>query len=378
MSFVLMTIQNIARSTKDRIQEQLHKALVDCISIHETQIIIKTQHSAHLSLHDIFVSIPPEVLVADLAALRKDIFARYISRILKGKAKVIANDSKLVIRDNETLDYISPLLTLFIFLHEQLLPYLPVPHRGDFAASFYIPLSDLIQSELLIPFIPSHVHELPPYLALVRAAIDLETQLVNMGFYIDIEHRIQTWGENVQSHYERKRRAELLDKARVIILTDLQPSVHIEVEALSSVVAKPDGIDESKEEGSDDTGNWGFDDEEKPQANGNNVKDTIEKSEEEGEDGWGFDDDLPKEEEPEVESDPWGDDWGVPPADDSEVPKLPEPTPAKGEKTPTSSKVKESYLVSHAAMAIATLAREILDEGITLMCSRRVFPSCLW
>jgi centromere/kinetochore protein ZW10 len=235
-----------------------------------------------------------------------------------------------------------------------------VPHRGDFAASFYIPLSEIIQSKILLALIPSNSADLASYLALVREAIDFEVKLVNMGFFLGVEHRIQAWGNNVQSHYEKKRRAELLDKARIIILTDLQAPVHIEVEVPLSTL--PDNGEEEvvKAVAADEEVNWDFDNEEE-KASGH-----AEKEEEEpAEDGWGFDIDLPKDDEQNEESnDPWGVEWEDPPA------PLKEPLAEKVVKTPTSSRPRESYLVSHAAMSIATLARDILNEGFALMRSR--------
>jgi centromere/kinetochore protein ZW10 len=259
--------------------------------------------------------------------------------------------------------YFPSLSNLFSFLHERLLPYLPVPHRGDFAASFYIPLSEIVQSKILLALIPSNIADLAPYLALVREAIDFEAKLVNMGFFLGVEHRMRVWGDNVQSHYEKKRRAELLDKARIIILTDLQPPVHIEVEVPLSTL-----LDNSEEEvvkaiAADEEVNWDFDNEEETtKANGHAEKE----DEEPVEDGWGFDDDLPKDDEQKDENnDPWGIEWEDPPA-----PLKRESLAEKAAKTPTSARPRESYLVSHVATSIAALAREILNEGFTLMRSR--------
>jgi centromere/kinetochore protein ZW10 len=370
------------------VQEQLFNALVECLSLTDSQFSIHPQYRSFL-LSDILMSVPNEVLSTTLTTIRKEILARYVDRALRERIQLIpTGDDTLAVQSLPGSDCFSSLLSIFAFIHDRLLPSLPNAQRKPFASSFYVGLSEAVQTLLLAPSIPDNVNGLAQYLVLIRTAIDFELQVIKMGFFSGVEHRIQAWGDRAQSHYEKKRRATLVDKARLIILTDNYAPTRVTLNTSTEAVTEE--AKQAPREELEEEVNWDFDDEEgnKTQENGHRSKQETtelpsEEPEEEGGDGWDFEDDaMDGESAKEDPSDPWGVEW-----DDGALQAPKEICPV-AETTPTFSseptagqslqtaagvpknpllKPPETYLVSHAAILVAELADQILDEAMALL-----------
>jgi protein transport protein DSL1/ZW10 len=370
----------------------LLKALVECLSITDSRFSVHPQYRTFL-LSDILISVPNDVLSTTLTTVRKEILTRYVQRALRERIQLIPVDKyALEVQSSPSSDCFPTLLNTFTFIHDRLLPSLPDAYQSPFAASFYVGISEAIQTHLLVPSIPDSVDGLAQYLTIIRTAINFESQVIKMGFFTGVEHRIQVWGDGAQSHYEKKRRATLVDNARLIILTDNRVPTRVALAASAGVITKEEQNEPSTEKPEEEV-DWDFDDEDnsKPQENGHTSKqETSEVPSEEPDeevDGWGFEDDhdepVDKAAAEGQPNDPWGVEW-----DDGAVQEPKErrqvaetkaslsyespagqsfQTAASAPKIPLPKPPSESYLVSHAAIAVAELAGQILDEALGLL-----------
>lgn len=174
---------------------------------------------------------------------------------------------------------------------------------------------------------------LPPFLELVQQAVEFEEKYI-VGILEGDNRTIKEWADGVAGHYERKRRIQILENARNLIVNSKSTEkFHVEIE-LSVEAGLGLGITETNAvpvQGSngDETVEakaWNFDDEDEGPAA-------------EEENGWGFDDDIepespisdtsspaqdaPDPETPDPEPDPadaWGwneDDDDLPPPEDA-------------------------------------------------------------
>jgi hypothetical protein len=290
-------------------------------------------------------------------------------------------------------------------------------------------MSEEIQTKLLPAFIPIIALQIPVFLKLIREAAEFEQGAVEMGFFAGMERRIETWGERAQSHYEKKRRAQLIDDVRTVILTDLAPPVTLDTEVIKEIAVTTTPVDSSSskaeaapppasapapsvpnvEPAPEEEVNWDFDEDEiEPQSTKgqppesdsktNDTQNEMEVEKEPEEDGWGFEDEesVDQPQEPQIESkpeqrgsDPWGDAWDDAPIESPKPqsqPAAPVQPPyastpslssqsyqsAKSTVTMTSVKVRETYLVSHAVTVVAQISTNAFNEGMALLNSRSV------
>lgn len=372
-------------------QEQLLKALVECISLTDGHFSIHPQYHS-FTLHDIFMSVPKDVLATTLTTIRKEVLARYVNRAIQDGIQLVpTRNTVLKVEPPRSSNCFPALVNLFTFIHERLLPSLPATNRNSFAASFYAGLTEAIQTQLLATSIPENIDGISGYLTRIQAAKSFEIQVVGMGFFSGAEHRIKAWGDGAQSHYEKKRRATLVDKARLIVLTDNHSPIRVMLERLNEAVPEETLVAEMPKE----EVNWDFDDDEGDKASRNRPEPKEEAPleepgniEQEGEeDGWGFDDDeeMPDEvvtkKDPEESHDPWGVEWDDAPTGAARpMPTESKPsfssqsttsqsfqTAASAPKSLLPRKISEGYMVSHAAVAVADLAGQILDEALALL-----------
>lgn len=258
-----------------------------------------------------------------------------------------------------------------------------------------------LTTHLLTPAIPSSLSQLPAFLTLVKDVVQLEREVSDMGFMAGKERRIFEWSQGARGHYERKRRAELIEKARFLVLQPSRGSVRIEVgvevrgaevvdltkeQTNDKPVEKPEPEPGLEVEEGPATWNFDEDDEKKEETK-------AEQNEDGDRDGWGFEDDGEADAAPTSstdvnDDDPWAQNWNDP--NEVKPPSLPPTQPAisamqKGEpsasiqKTPKPTR-KESYLVSQVATALALTAGDVLREGSDLLDSRWVTLTlpCHW
>lgn len=102
------------------------------------------------------------------------------------------------------------------------------------------------------------------------------------------EREIKSWADGIVGHYERKRRVELLEKARAIILREEAEDSTFRVDVVTTIPSPvPPTTAQADRAASPEEEAWGFDGEAEPSS----AADA---------DGWGFEDDVPVEEAPAV------------------------------------------------------------------------------
>lgn len=221
--------------------------------------------------------------------------------------------------EHNPLSRIDHLAKVLEFLRDHLFPFLP--QSATFALSLCKPITAAILNQLLIPSLPSTLHALPKFLKLVQKAVDFERDYIG-GLLGDdsLEKEVKTWADGVGAHYERKRRVDLLERARDIVTREVGDKDYFSV-AVVVIEDTPEEPEEKAENGiapapepipAVEEDAWGF--EEEPTAP------TNEKAVAE-ENGWDFDDEV--EPEPEVSVDP-------PPAEGSKTPTEEDPSDAWG------------------------------------------------
>ena len=339
---------------------------------------------------------PEDTLSTNLTSLRKDILSHILDPlILENLSASLEQPSTLVLTPAQTRQPLPSIRTLFNFICTELLPHLPIAHLASFASSFYVPLTTSLTTHLLTPAVPDSLSRLPAFLTFTEDVVQLEREVSDTGFVAGKEKRVFEWSQGARGHYERKRRAELLEKARLLVLQPSRGSVRIEVELEiqgAEVVDLTEGraVDGKVEEKPQpepepqievDTTAWDFDEGIDDEKRG---KTEAEQNEDRDGDGWGFEDDGEADAGPTSSisvdnDDPWTQEWNDP----NEV-KPPSPPPPKQPATPAEQKGqppppvqgkvrkmrKESYLVSQVATALASIAEDVLQEGSELLDSR--------
>ena len=193
-----------------------------------------------ISLHEIFSSLSPTSLSERLAVLRRDIITHFIEFALTQPLSITRarntdplsmsieyrlelfpappNLASLVSR----LDNLSEILE---FLNIHLFATIPPSQRITFLKSFSKPLTSGILNDLLVPALPASLSGLPEYLELLERAVKFEgddltrilfspTSGVFASTEIRPENEIKNWAHGIVSHYQKKRRVDILDQAR--------------------------------------------------------------------------------------------------------------------------------------------------------------------
>ena len=183
------------------------------------------------------------------------------------------------------LDNLSEILQ---FLNAHLFGAIPPLQRSAFLKSFSKPLTSGILNHLLIPALPTSLSGLPDYLQLLHRAVIFESEDLTRILLcpdsaasatdLSPENEIKNWVEGIVSHYQRKRRVDILDQARRMFTdpsSDWQVTFQVEwsipsptAGVPSSAVGHPPATatngtpgdtKEAEIEAVDDEG-WGFDD----------------------------------------------------------------------------------------------------------------------
>ena len=321
--------------------------------------------------------------------------------------------------------------TVLSFLSDHLFPHLP--STATFPITLSRPLSHALLDKLLKPSLPSSQSDLPAFLKLVQHAVKFENDFIRGVLGDDSGSQdIKTWADSAGHHYERKRRIELLERARAVITReDDGSSFRAEVSVAqdepvngtsTSVIAPP--------EPPTDDSNWGFDDDVEAEGDGWGLDDEMDAEplaeeptqgaspesepvsvEEDADDPWGLGDEgdgaAADDGDASTDSSAWDDPWGdapeptpapkatkaatrleklsnkgkikdTTPAVQSPVPAPPPPStpappalaPVQQEPPPTKRQVeKESYLVSERVKELFWLVEDTLRESSDLASS---------
>jgi centromere/kinetochore protein ZW10 len=278
------------------------------------------QSTTVLNLSSILSSLSETSLSTHLAVLRRDINAYYIDHLLSHPTSLthsFAKDSSGI--SSQTLSFLpSPstvedlplrlknMASVLDFLDVHLFAALPPSLATSFKKTLCKSVTTALLQQFLVILLPSSLVALPPYLHLVAQAKELEEKyVVNMLGQDPRDLEIKSWADAVSSHYERKRRAQILEDARQMILRqDDGSQIRIEVDLPPAPPPKSAPATQSSGSGSEGTGDvsddaWGLEGEESEDTN-----DVVSAAEEE--DAWGFDDapTEPQHSTPEVPQEP--------------------------------------------------------------------------
>ncbi|KAG7445004.1 uncharacterized protein BT62DRAFT_951320 [Guyanagaster necrorhizus] len=439
-SDVLVDLKNKFRSAKARIEDQLGEAYTRIISVSPESLIVRPsvqvrQAETVLKLSHLLSSLSEQALVNYLNILRRDLMTNYVDRILREDISIIVSANEISCVHSSGKNKIDGLSNVLSFLSTHLFLFLPQHQQVQFPQSLCKPLSLSVLNNLLMPALPSSFNQLPPFIDLVRCAVEFEAKFI-IGILGGDQHDnlIHSWAEGVAGHYERRRRLQILDASRVLIMSPrnkygvLTMEVELQTESRQPTVV-PVQADDSAPAGDEDA--WGFDNREEKartesdieglESNGNGWEfdDEIDMEEDDGKQGngdneddpgdaWGWnDEDQSSEALPEETA--WDDPWGDMPTDDP-APPVPSvashgaaDTSAKAmskcnegangnsrmssqktaarvvphklpEKRPPKLTLTETYLVSGQVMEILKIVEDILNEGAELAASN-IFPS---
>ncbi|KZP01463.1 hypothetical protein CALVIDRAFT_551874 [Calocera viscosa TUFC12733] len=254
------------RATDDNIQEQLGKAYHSGVHVNVSSKVttIQVQQTVKLpvwvkplQLSAIVSAMRGGTVAAIASSLRKDIMARLVGPILISYASISINGDALSINSgNEEIGNVLPNL-------ERVLTFLQKNIPAAIMATLHLDVSSSILKHLLVPSLPQSLPALPPFLGLLRQAVQLEQKF-------DDVYDIKEWADDVGLHYERARRQALLDHARTIVLDG--DKVYFEVEDLTespksvldsvALESTPSArvAGSTADEGEDDESTWDFED----------------------------------------------------------------------------------------------------------------------
>ncbi|KAH9975969.1 hypothetical protein BGW80DRAFT_1295582 [Lactifluus volemus] len=261
------------RTARDRVEEQLTDAYSRSVVLSRDELttrrsVLVRDSTTVLTLSSILSSLSATSLSDHLALLRRDVNTYYIHRLLTQPTSLSPSSSK------DSSGILSDTLS-----------FLPSPSASEDLSTRLKNLTSVLDfldahlftalpsSHVAISLLPSSLAALPPYLHLVTEAEELEEKyIVGLLGQDPRDHEVKTWTDAVSSHYERKRRAQILENARQLILrgVDIPPPA-------------PPGS--SGSEGAADVSDdaWGLEGEES-----GGTDDLVSAVEEE--DAWGFDD----------------------------------------------------------------------------------------
>ena len=340
--------------------------------------VLVQKSSKVVSLPEILSSLSPTSLSERLTILRRDITTNFIEFALTQPLLITRerstdpspasidhklelspappNSATLVSR----LDNLSEILEFF---NANLFDAIPSSQRAAFLKSFSKPLTSGILNHLLIPALPTSLSGLPKYLELLERAVKFEsndlTRIlfgvvpgISSGTEVNPENEIRGWAQGIASHYQKKRRVDILDQARRMF-TDVSSDWHetFQVEWVASVKPSLSANDSMLLE-STATSKPSSSADHPPLAatNGTNAVSRDVEIEQVDDEGWGFDDNgegaegealshqevkVPPGDRSSSFADPAeevdGDAWGWNDEED------PEPTPVPGPDTPGES-----------------------------------------
>jgi centromere/kinetochore protein ZW10 len=223
-----------------------------------------------LDLASIFSSCSTTSLSEHLAVLRRDIDAYYIRHLLSQAASLthsFAKDASGVSSHKLSLLFPSSasedlsmrlenLLSLLDFLDTHLFTILPSPHATNFKKTLCKPVTSALQ-QFLMSLLPSSLSAMPLYLRQVKQAETLEEMYVIGVLGQDPRNReVKTWTDSISSHYERNRRAHILEGARQTILRgDGRAQIRVEVD-LPNATPPPSSTQATQGSGSGSEGAW--------------------------------------------------------------------------------------------------------------------------
>jgi centromere/kinetochore protein ZW10 len=108
------------------------------------------------------------------------------------------------------------LSSILNFLFNNFLRHLPSEEAAQFKRSLIKSVVNNALNHLLVPSLPSSFGLLPSFLKVLKRAVAFEED--DISGLLGKEWSIKSWSDGVAGHYERRRRIDILEKARVEIL----------------------------------------------------------------------------------------------------------------------------------------------------------------
>ncbi|KAH9014198.1 Centromere/kinetochore Zw10-domain-containing protein [Lactarius deliciosus] len=296
---VLSNLKTAFRAARDRIEEQLTDAYSRSVVLSPRELTIRPTVQVRdsdiaLDLTAILSSCSTTSLSEHLTVLRRDIDAYYIRHLLtqpvslthsfaKDVSGVLSHKLSLLSSHSTPEDLstrLENLMSLLDFLDTHLFAVLPSPHATNFKKTLCKPVTSALLQQFLVSLLPSSLSTMPQYLRLLKQAETLEEKYtIGMLGQDPRDREVKSWTDSVSSHYERKRRAQILEGARQMILQEGdRAQIRVEADLPSAPTTT---YSEGAWDVSDDA--WGLEGEESSAA--------------EEEDAWGFDD-APAERNP--------------------------------------------------------------------------------
>lgn len=267
-----------------------------------------------MTLSELFTSLNAPSLQERLGIFRKELLSRAVEVILTKPSRVVvsAHEATLTIdhahssddgpfeRAHEALQHAASLIT---FIHDMLFPSLP--SKDMFATQLAGPLAQALVKNVLRPSIPrtGSLEGIPDFLKVSKHAAQVEESLFKMGLR---SGDIREWAQSAPTHYERRRKEDLVQHVREAILEHDGRAV-----AVTRPIVRKEHDGKADEEEGDP---WGLEqsvpaDLPKPKAQTQpltppadpytigepNPSSPPENTEA---DGWGFDDEEPESAEP--------------------------------------------------------------------------------
>ncbi|GJE98094.1 hypothetical protein PsYK624_143160 [Phanerochaete sordida] len=350
---VYVDLQRRFRAMKDKTDEQLNEAYSRSVIVNASEIVIRPSVQVRASetvlpLPSILSSLSSTNLSSLMTTLRRDISTYYVDFLLSQAATVELStvssltgtaEHKLSIflapQDQEDLkDRIVNVETVLTFLNDNLFSH--IPSQASFPISLSRPLTHALLEKFLIPSLPSSLDELPLFLETVHHAVAFEGEYIR-GVLGDSAggYDVKTWADSVGTHYERKRRVDILERARATILWNDDDNNSFRAEMIivkedvpqqgapepvlpaSPPAVKPQLVSTSPppRQASPEEVAWGFDDEEATAVD---------------EDGWGFDEEMDVEPDVAAAPEPEPGPSSPPPVEKSEPQEEDDPDGAWG------------------------------------------------
>ncbi|QRV74043.1 centromere/kinetochore protein zw10 [Ceratobasidium sp. AG-Ba] len=245
-SAIMHDLSRLARVLGDRVQEQLGDAYSRGVSVTAfptgTTVVVLPSVSLRdskgvVTLSELFGSLKPQSLQEHLAGFRKDILAKAVEPLLKRPSRINLSrrNPGLAPVHNETLtiqhtseseltpsasfqhahDSLSHTTELVNFLHLTLFPALP--SSSTFTGQLAGPIAQAIISHVLRPAIPrtGSLERVPDFLRLATHASEVEERLNQLGLR---SGDVREWAQGAPGHYERRRREDLVQHVREVVL----------------------------------------------------------------------------------------------------------------------------------------------------------------
>lgn len=146
------------------------------------------------------------------------------------------------------------LSTILTFLANNFFLHIPLEEAVQLKQSISKSVATSALNHLLIPALPSSFGLLPSFLKLLKRAVSFEEE--DISGLLEKEFAIKTWSDGVAGHYERRRRVDILEKARTEILA-LDDARDVFVVAEGPEVILPMGNSIESDSGEIDA--WGLD-----------------------------------------------------------------------------------------------------------------------